>query len=47
MANAEREPITGIWWKRPGGVQGKTPGQGVKGANASEADEILANNIHI
>ena len=27
----EREPITGVWGRAPSGVQGRAPGQGVRG----------------
>jgi len=31
MANAEREPITGVWGRAPSGVQGQSPWWGLGG----------------
>ena len=41
MASAEREPIMGVWGLCPSGVQGRAPGQGVRGAMPPEAERFL------
>ena len=43
MASAEREPITGVWGGAPSEVQGRAPGQGVRGRSPSppEAESFL------
>ena len=39
----EREPITGVWGHKPSGVQGRAPGQGVRGRSLPpEAESFLA-----
>jgi len=42
MANAEREPITGVWGGAPCGLQGKAPGREVRRAKPPEAETLFA-----
>jgi len=39
---AEREPITGVWGRAPGGVQGQSPWSGAGGQSPPEAETLFA-----
>ena len=46
MANAEREPITGVWGRSPQPGSGAEPLVGGQGAKPPEAGDIFILEVH-